>query len=185
MWSADGSILLDYVLNNDVARHIILIDPDSQDSEEAAKRCVAAVIAGSRMIFVGGSTGTDSNNVHETVKAFDKYFHDGEPVNITFRDFYQMLYELKDFGPTIGFLFKEDDGWIYNDDLPEKTLDELPVLGISISSIIEGSDNEIAPVEFKGDFEPQEFWNAMDEISIEVDRIWNEYNFTMAMWWIL
>ena len=117
-----------------------------------------------------------STGVHETVKAFDMYFHDGEPVNITFRDFYQMLYELKDFGPTIGFLFKEDDGWIYNDDLPEKTLDELPVLGISISSIIEGSDNEIAPVEFKGDFEPQEFWNAMDEISIEVDRIWNEYN---------
>lgn len=72
MWSSDGSVLLDYVLNNDVARHIILIDPDSQNSEEAAKRCVAAVIAGSRMIFVGGSTGTDSNNVHETVKAIQE-----------------------------------------------------------------------------------------------------------------
>ena len=51
------------------ARHIILIDPDSQTSEEAVMRCVAAVIAGSKMIFVGGSTGTDSDNVHQTVKA--------------------------------------------------------------------------------------------------------------------
>lgn len=55
-----------------IARHIILIDPDSQTSEEAAKRCVAAVIAGSKMIFVGGSTGTDSDNVHETVKAIQE-----------------------------------------------------------------------------------------------------------------
>ncbi len=72
MWSSDGSVLLDYVLSDGIARHIILIDPDSQDSEEAAKRCVAAVIAGSRMIFVGGSTGTDSNNVHETVNAIQE-----------------------------------------------------------------------------------------------------------------
>jgi len=49
-----------------------LIDPDSQTSEEAAERCIAAVEAGSRMIFVGGSTGTDSNNVHETVSSIQK-----------------------------------------------------------------------------------------------------------------
>ena len=72
MWSSSESSLLDYVSNNETARHIILIDPDSQTSDEAAKRCVAAVIAGSRMIFVGGSTGTDSNNVHETVKAIQE-----------------------------------------------------------------------------------------------------------------
>jgi len=72
MWSSERSDLLNYVHTSSVARHIILIDPDSQTSEEAAKRCVAAVIAGSRMIFVGGSTGTDSNNVHETVKAIQE-----------------------------------------------------------------------------------------------------------------
>ena len=72
MWSSEGSDLLNYVHTSSVARHIILIDPDSQTSEEAAKRCVAAVIAGSKMIFVGGSTGTDSNNVHETVKAIQE-----------------------------------------------------------------------------------------------------------------
>lgn len=68
MWSSERSDLLNYIHTSNIARHIILIDPDSQTSEEAAKRCIAAVIAGSRMIFVGGSTGTDSNNVHETVK---------------------------------------------------------------------------------------------------------------------
>ena len=72
MWSSERSDLLNYVHTSSVARHIILIDPDSQTSEEAAKRCVAAVIAGSKMIFVGGSTGTDSNNVHETVKAIQE-----------------------------------------------------------------------------------------------------------------
>ncbi len=72
MWSSEESDLLNNIHTSSVARHIILIDPDSQTSEEAAKRCVAAVIAGSRMIFVGGSTGTDSNNVHETVKAIQE-----------------------------------------------------------------------------------------------------------------
>ena len=72
MWSSEGSDLLNYIHTSDIARHIILIDPDSQTSEEAAKRCIAAVIAGSRMIFIGGSTGTDSNNVHETVEAIQE-----------------------------------------------------------------------------------------------------------------
>ena len=51
------------------ARHIILLDPDDQTPEVAAARAVAAVSAGSRMVFVGGSTGTDDDNVHATVLA--------------------------------------------------------------------------------------------------------------------
>ena len=51
------------------ARHAILIDPADQNPEMAAKRCVAAVSAGSRMVLVGGSTGTDMANVHNTVVA--------------------------------------------------------------------------------------------------------------------
>ena len=59
--------LLDFIQNQTSSNHIILIDPDAQSSLEAAERCVAAIIAGSRMIFVGGSTGTDNNNVDETI----------------------------------------------------------------------------------------------------------------------
>ncbi|MFL2956439.1 MAG: phosphoglycerol geranylgeranyltransferase [Candidatus Thalassarchaeaceae archaeon] len=50
-------------------RHAILVDPADQTPEMAAKRCVAAVSAGSQMILVGGSTGTDMSNVHNTILA--------------------------------------------------------------------------------------------------------------------
>ena len=62
--------LLAYVKDGSMgARHIILLDPDDQTPEVAAARAVAAVSAGSRMVFVGGSTGTDDDNVHATVLA--------------------------------------------------------------------------------------------------------------------
>lgn len=62
--------LLSYVRDGSGgAGHVILIDPDDQSCEEAAKRAVAAVSAGSRMVFVGGSSGTNGNNVHATVEA--------------------------------------------------------------------------------------------------------------------
>ena len=51
------------------ARHAILIDPADQTPEVAAKRCVAAVSAGSNLILVGGSTDTDMDNVHDTILA--------------------------------------------------------------------------------------------------------------------
>ena len=69
MLSTPDFDLLDYFQNQIKPRHIILIDPDSQSSFEAANRCVASIRAGSKMIFVGGSTGTDDNNVDETVIA--------------------------------------------------------------------------------------------------------------------
>jgi len=61
---------LQYVSNTaGGARHAILIDPADQTPEMAAKRCMAAVSAGSKMVLVGGSTGTDMANVHQTVVA--------------------------------------------------------------------------------------------------------------------
>jgi len=50
-------------------RHGIVIDPAEQTPETAAKRAIAAVSAGTRMILVGGSSDTDSNNVHQTIVA--------------------------------------------------------------------------------------------------------------------
>ena len=61
---------LHYVTNTSgKARHAILIAPAAQTPETAAKRCMAAVSAGSSMVLVGGSTGTDMKNVHNTVVA--------------------------------------------------------------------------------------------------------------------
>ena len=42
------------------ARHAILIDPADQTPDVAAKRCLAAVNAGSSMILIGGSSDTDT-----------------------------------------------------------------------------------------------------------------------------
>ena len=50
-------------------RHGIVIDPAEQTPDIAAKRAIAAVSAGSKMILVGGSSDTDSNNVHDTIVA--------------------------------------------------------------------------------------------------------------------
>ena len=76
------------------ARHAILIDPADQTPDMAAKRCLAAVAAGSSMVLVGGSSGTDMNNVHETVVAIQEALelvtwastqdaaHDAEPQKV-------------------------------------------------------------------------------------------------------
>ena len=52
-------------------RHAILIDPADQ-TPDMAKRCLAAVAAGSSMVLVGGSSDTDMVNVHDTVVAIQE-----------------------------------------------------------------------------------------------------------------
>ena len=66
------SDVISYVRAHAGKSHIILIDPDDASPDVAAQRCVAAVSAGTKMIFVGGSSGTDEDNVHSTVVAFKK-----------------------------------------------------------------------------------------------------------------
>ena len=53
-------------------RHAILIDPADQTPDTAAKRAVAAVAAGSKMILVGGSSDTDMDNVNDSVVAIQE-----------------------------------------------------------------------------------------------------------------
>ena len=50
-------------------RHAIVIDPADQTPDVAANRALAAANAGSSMILVGGSSGTDMDNVHDTIVA--------------------------------------------------------------------------------------------------------------------
>ena len=64
--------IISYVRANSGHSHVILIDPDDASPEVAAQRCIAAVAAGSKMIFVGGSSGTDEDNVHPTVVAIQE-----------------------------------------------------------------------------------------------------------------
>ena len=65
--------LLNYVLDRSRGcRHITLIDPGKQSSEIATRRAIAAIEAGSSMIFVGGSTDTPDEVVHETCKSIQE-----------------------------------------------------------------------------------------------------------------
>ncbi len=65
--------LLNYILDRSYGcRHITLIDPGKQSSEIATRRAISAVNAGSRMIFIGGSTDTPNEVVHETCKAIQE-----------------------------------------------------------------------------------------------------------------
>ena len=58
--------------NTKITRHAILIDPADQTPDVAAKRAMAAVAAGSKMVLVGGSSDTDMDNVHRTVVAIQE-----------------------------------------------------------------------------------------------------------------
>lgn len=65
--------LLNYILDRSFGcRHITLIDPGKQSSEIATRRAIACVNAGSRMIFIGGSTDTPDEVVHETCKSIQE-----------------------------------------------------------------------------------------------------------------
>ena len=65
--------LLNYVLDRSHGcRHITLIDPGKQSSEEATRRAITAINSGSRMIFVGGSTDTPDEVVHKTCKTIQE-----------------------------------------------------------------------------------------------------------------
>lgn len=94
--------------------------------------------------------------------------------------FYHALYKGIDCGPTIGFLV--NGTWIYNDDLPDVPVDVMEqsldyvVRGVCISSIVEGSDVEIAPIEFVEDFDPQAFWDAADRVNREASFYWTRDN---------
>lgn len=57
------------IVSRTVPRHALLIDPADQTPQVAAKRAIAAAMAGSSMILIGGSSDTDSENVDQTVVA--------------------------------------------------------------------------------------------------------------------
>ena len=65
--------LLNYIQDRSQGcRHVTLIDPGKQSAEIATKRAITAIEAGSNMIFIGGSTDTPNEVVHETCKSIQE-----------------------------------------------------------------------------------------------------------------
>jgi phosphoglycerol geranylgeranyltransferase len=65
MRSEHGSVLA-HIVADVGPRHALLIDPAKQAPDVAARRALAAVERGSRLILVGGSTDTPDDVVHST-----------------------------------------------------------------------------------------------------------------------
>ena len=68
----DNISVLEHLRSSPHPGHILVIDPDDQTPEMAAKRSIACVLAGTRCIFVGGSTAVDGTPVHDTVIAIQE-----------------------------------------------------------------------------------------------------------------
>ena len=114
---------------------------------------------------------------------------DGTPWN-----FYRSVYKSTACGPTIGFLLSNPEAepmqgpddppsnwtplvWIYNSDLPDTPIAELDVVaGVSVSSIVEGSDVEVEGQKFTGEFEDNDFWKAVEAVNEEADFYWKRDN---------
>ena len=88
--------------------------------------------------------------------------------------FYRTIYKSTDCGPSIGFKFAM--GWLYCEDLPSESPDDLSACAISVSSIVEGSDAEVPPTILDGDFTEQDFWKTLEEVNAEASYIWEEAN---------
>jgi hypothetical protein len=89
--------------------------------------------------------------------------------------FYRCVYKSVSCGPMIGF--KIDGSWVYGDELPNDIGAER-IHGISVSSIVEGSDVEIPPTRFdeNEEFTATDFWDAVDAVNKEAEFYWERDN---------
>ena len=94
--------------------------------------------------------------------------------NYSYWDFYRDIYRQVACGPSLGILFEE--GWLYNDELPRKRPRQQPAFGISVSSIVEGSETEVEAIELRGDFTVDDFWAAVGQVDQLADWLWQEAN---------
>lgn len=92
---------------------------------------------------------------------------------------YRAIYKATPCGPTIGF--RVNGKWIYNDDL--YSLPPWPVYamtgcidGVSVSSIVEGSDVEVPGEKLTGDFTEAQFWNLVEQVNKEATFYWDRDN---------
>lgn len=96
--------------------------------------------------------------------------------------FYRAVYKGTPCGPTIGILCHGQDDFAYNDDLYKFGADS-PVVKISISSIVEGSDAEVPAqiIDFKKDNSIKLLWAAIEDVNLEAIQLWQEANLEEEM----
>lgn len=119
---------------------------------------------------------------------------------------YRTIYKYTDCGPSVGFLIsnlpadhparprygdkpKADDPiWLYCDDLGKLgTLEEMKangqaVVGVSVSSIVEGSDAEVPGDTLHGEATTEDFWKLVESVNEEACFLWERDN---SKWYCL
>ena len=97
----------------------------------------------------------------------------------TLHRFYRQVYKATPCGPMVGF--RINGIWVYGDDLPSLGLEELlPMVvdGVSVSSIVEGSDDEVPGDKLVGNFDPDDFWKLVEDVNLDASALWEEANST-------
>lgn len=105
-------------------------------------------------------------------------------------EFYRTTYKYTDCGPSVGLNLQHHNGareWAYCDSLgrlgtfAQMSEAGAEVVGLSVSSIVEGTDVSVAPrtLEDAGGFvDAASFWEAWEalvaEVDADADDIWNE-----------
>lgn len=113
---------------------------------------------------------------------------------------YRTVYKYTDCGPSIGFLIKnlpgdhparpcysdgpkaDDPIWLYCDDLGKLgSFDDMraagqEIVGVSVSSIVEGSDAEVSGDTLHDDATTNDFWKLVEAVNQEASFLWERDN---------
>ena len=92
-------------------------------------------------------------------------------------ELYRSIYKNTPCGPSIGILCSGADDFAYNSDLYNFWADS-PVIKISVSSIVEGSEAEVPAriIDFRKDDSIELFWKAVEEVDAEASQLGEETN---------
>jgi len=92
-------------------------------------------------------------------------------------EFYRAVYKGTPCGPTIGILCHGQDDFAYNDDLYKFDANS-PVVKVSVSSIVEGSDVEIPPLitDMKRPEAHKTFWGNVGSVNADASAEWEIAN---------
>ena len=92
---------------------------------------------------------------------------------------YRSIYKYTACGPAMGFRIRhvseqyKEGKWLYCSDLPAYSGDRLIIDAISISSIVEGVDEEVPAHYLEGEFSLEEFYQTVEKVNELANEIWD------------
>ena len=88
--------------------------------------------------------------------------------------FGRSVYKYVDCGPWVCYLTEDDD--VYYMDATKENVTNENCVGVSVGSIVEGSEVGLGPIEMRFPFEEDAFWTNLEDINYEASVEWEEAN---------